>query len=290
VSFNGLRFNDGLSQIFAYFSYSETFIESNYKAAFDAMVKKCKEPKQLQCRSKSTPMIPRSKSCKPPPKNSSSCNKVLSKEHVHCVSKDKYPCCDHNSSDEKESDMSDVCETPKKNRNCPVQQCEELEECRPPSRDCAEKRKKKKGFFASCCPCCVKRPISRPQCEEECRPVSRACGGKNIKMTQTSPEDFARAKKCLKAAMAEEKRRQKMYGKKKKSKGNNSCVEERERGCKIEKPRKSKESCEMSCQEKEKNEKAYEKAREKYRMKRKKMEKKISKALSKEKQRQKQKC
>lgn len=86
-------------------------------------------------------------------------------------------------------------------------------------------------------------------------------------MTQTSPKDFADAKRALKAAIKEEKRQQSMN---RKPTSKNGCSGERKN------VRRTKEE---NLHEKEKNRIALQKARAKYCQKRKKMEEKINREL-----------
>lgn len=94
-------------------------------------------------------------------------------------------------------------------------------------------------------------------------------------MTQTCPEDFKRAKRCLKLAIKEEKRRLKAYGRNQR-KSKSECAE------KMQKSQKDGGVGGCDDREKEKREADYRKARDKYRQKRKQMEKQINKALEKE--------
>lgn len=226
------------------------------------------ETKKKQLRCKSAPTIPSScdnsmrETC-----GDENGKRKISIQHQHCVSMDKYPCCDQDSDSEEEAKPKTASL-----RNCP------------PNRKSSQKspgtpiKSEKRGFFAKCCPCFSKKPKVRPSINDNSRPASRACGANNVKQTQTSPDDFERAKRCLKASMKEEKRRQKVYGKNKKSEDKVDCSE----------MRKLRTNQPNDC-DKEKSEGEYKKARDKYRQKRKKMEQKINKSLEKEK-RQEEKC
>lgn len=225
-------------------SAHEQFIEDDYKRAFESMkrrlkAKKCKMQESMRKRLEETTKPPCCKvassceinKCRKPSKPKEC------EEHQHCVTKEKYPCCDHDSDEE--------------------------EPCRPP----------KKGFFGKCCPCCVstKAPVSKcQQLEEESRPCSS--DPYQNRRTQTTTEDFQVAKKAFKEAMIEERKRQKMYGKKA-MKDTNECT-----GGEQAKPKRKK--CKLT--DKEKNEAKYRLARDKYRQRRKKMEQSINKQLERE--------
>lgn len=191
----------------------------------------------------------------------SSCDEEVGPPHVHCVTKDKYPCCDQDSDDEMPDMLSKKGEASGRSSCFPS-----------PERPLPPKRKS--NLFAKCCPCCVKKP--KVKAGKGSRPSSR--DPRNAKRTQTSPEDFKLAKKCLKAAMAKQKVRQKMYGINKKAHGKAdallSCADMR--GGDAE-----GDLCEDD-ESKQKREDEYKIARAKYREKRKKLELKINKALENE--------
>lgn len=211
------------------------------------------EKKANQGRCKSAPAIP--SFCEN--STSESCSEEDEKPKKsgpdNCVSPDKYPCGGEESESEEEVKL-------KISKKCPSKREKNRRSATPA-------KPQKKGFFAKCCSCCVKKPIARP--------VSKACGPKNVKQTQTDPADLKRALKCYKEAIKEEMRRQKAYGKDKKSKGKNDCASIRK-------------SSEKQFEDRDRvSEAEYIKAREKYRQNRKKMEEKINKSLENEKKKQK---
>lgn len=120
--------------------------------------------------------------CQSSPAIPSSCRKTSTVRFTPCVesesSEEECPC-----------DLSpkDSCQLYRNKKNPPPRQ-----------------PKVKKGFFAKCCPCCVKAPPnlcpSKPMLE---------CG--YGKMTQTTAADFKCAVNRMKRAKAEEKKREKLY-------------------------------------------------------------------------------
>lgn len=190
--------------------------------------------------------------------------------HRHCVTIDNYPCCDQD---------SDVAESDEDNRDSKSAASRDELKAKQASR-CSKVdpygcEPKQRGFLSKCCPCCFKRPVSRPAFEriDDSRPSSANHGKK---MTQTCPDDFKRAKKCFEAQLKEEKRLQKMYGKSGAIRDTMKCADERCKSINGE-----LDDCEDPAT-KEKRELAYKKARQEYRIKRKKMEAKLTKALEKE--------
>lgn len=228
--------------------------------------KKGKEMKDYK-RSKSAPVIPIIKDIQcDDSRESTDSNKLVGDQtqirivHNHRVAKSKrnqYPCCD------KDSDSENFCRAKPNMRR---RTTNEAPYPKPP---------KKKGFLEACCPCCIKkRPMSRPSpnCNFDVasRPSTRSNGGKafkNMKCSQTSPEDFKLAKKKLREAITEEKKRAKQQNKVKKS------FDTLKKGEENEKLKHQKNN------ERINNE--YIKARERYHHKRRKMEQEIEKSLRK---------
>ncbi|CAO1318675.1 unnamed protein product [Diamesa tonsa] len=136
------------------------------------------------------------------------------------------------------------------------------------------KPRKKKGFFAKCCSCCSKKPKPKRQPKHSCNTSPRPKHPHNIKMTQTSPLDFKNAKKVLKKAIKEEKKRKKMEAKSNKSIDNIKRKEEKAR-------HKMENSHNKSEVHKYKSEEEYKKAKAKSRAKRKMMEQKVERSLKK---------
>lgn len=211
--------------------------------------------------------------------------------HRHCITKDKYPCCDHDSDEEKNKPdemrksrskpASTTCQIPKRQCEQPkgYDDMSEFEEeaCESESKldlktkrkrsskrsiDCPEKPKK--GFLTKCCPCLVKKPVIRP--------ISQFCSTKTTKLTQTTSQDLKCAMKTLRAAIKEEKKRQVRYGKNKKVKESSLGTE-----CTVI----VDESC-LSEDELKKKDTEYRKARDKYRQRRRQMEENIIKEFEKE--------
>lgn len=256
--------------------------------------KECKSnPKEC----KSTPVIPSTYICEPKlvVRNrgcfASERTAPTRSDHKHFVSEDKFPCCDQDSDEEKGrskrcDDNNDIVQKKSKPKLCrdKIDECDEEPqlECklnrksrsRPPTRH-TKPRREKKGFWAHCCPCCVKKTFLCPEAESEFSPSAGACG--NVKATQTTPEDFRKALRCLKVQIKAEKNRQKLYRRKEKSNMLKCCGE-----C-----GGLNNTHEPDCPEKKKIEEQYRKASAKYHDKRKKMEKMINKSLMKE-QKQKQ--
>lgn len=136
------------------------------------------------------------------------------------------------------------------------------------------KPRKKKGFFARCCPCCSKKPKPKRQPKYTCKMTPRPKHHHNMKMTQTSPLDFKNSKKVLKNAIKEEKKRKKMESKSNKSIDNIRQKEEKAR-------HKMENSHCKSEVHKCKSEEEYKKAKAKRRAERKKMEQKVERSLKK---------
>lgn len=187
--------------------------------------------------------------------------------HRHCVSSDKYPCCDQDSDDE----INEKVEVEVAENKCKSKRSTKKRKSRNSSK---AKKPAKKGFFASCCSCLIKKSKPVPCPDPMSRPSSN-CG--NGKTTQTSADDFKRAKKCLKMSIEQEKRRLKMYRRNKKK-----PIDKFE--CTREEPKMCIDGVEVEPSQRDlmKKEADYKKTREKYLEKRQKMEKKISKALAKE--------
>lgn len=240
-------------------------VKSKICAIFDDEEGKVKKPKKSTLAPRrDTPRYPCSqvgkenngarsaaKDCRrPATKNETSCGEEdveegKPKAFRRFLSQDKYPCCVEDSDAERPTsrqlDSNSGCDLPKKSKKPPP-------------------RPQKKGFMSKCCPCCVKRPKSRPTYEGDSRPCSNDDGAANMKATQTTPADLAQAKRCFNSSVAKEKQRKKMYGRK---------MQQQQQGEKA-----------MTVVD-------YRKAREKYMQRRKKMETQISKSLEKEKKKEK---
>ncbi|CRL03459.1 CLUMA_CG016470, isoform A [Clunio marinus] len=186
---------------------NEHFICAKYKENFIQMMNKKNNLMKVhtQKRSKSSPLIGCKNSSNISCGNSSQQSvvkkiseevcvkpKCRSPEHVHCVTKDGFPCCDHDS--ESESDEFGQSE----------------EECYP-----------KPSMKASA----SKRPKSRPSCDPCGEGKDKATSAS--KRTQTTDSDFKKAKKTMKKAIKEEKARQKRYGGNKRF-GGNQCARDKD--------------------------------------------------------------
>lgn len=199
-----------------YFSPHEPFTEDNYEEVLEKMKRKhCgkksekkrrvktklenpQPPCDERCSDVETLRKPSKTECGKPAKLE--CETFEPQEHKHWVTKDKYPCCDQDSDEEEPSVNVRPSASVK-----PINDSKQTVETKPP----------KKGFFASCCPCCVKKPKARPASAivRTSRPPS-CSDDPNNRLTQTTPQDFELAKKRLKEAIKEEKKRQKLSGKK----------------------------------------------------------------------------
>lgn len=236
----------------------ETFLDCHYKDVLEEYLKgkadalkKCRKDPEHKRRTKSAPADP----CKP------RCSRSKSSVRKSDASINSFGCStDHSKHSEpriKLSEHSHRTERSERSRRDEV--------CKP---------RKKKGFFAKCCPCCSKKPKPRHPTKLTCRMTPRPRHLHNIKMTQTCPLDFKNSKKVLKKAIIEEKKRKKMEAKSNKSIDNIRRKEERARD-------KRESSYCKSEVHKCKSEEEYKRARAKNREKRKKMEEKVERSLRK---------
>lgn len=270
----------------------ETFMYREYECAFQKVLAE----RKAQARCKSLPAVTGGDSC-PPPRSDSRCPP---KPFVPCNVKSTCPkvedsCC--------ESNPSQTCASPSFGQNIKARRdgCTGCPRAKPPQRHdkcersalceledsdacivcpenprinykCKSRRpptpmvmRKNKGFFASCCPCCVKKYYCK-KLEE--RPVTSGCSP-NAKLTQTTKEDFSMSRKRLQQAMREERQRQSLYARR----NSNACKARRDICPAIDDdedfddPRKILKR---------------EKAREKYCLKRRKMEQRLTKSLEKQ--------
>lgn len=155
--------------------------------------------------------------------------------HAHCVTKEKFPCCDDD-----ESPFNS----------------EDEDECK--------KKSEKRGFPL----CCLKKPAVESSANIKVASATSMCP-ENAKKCQTAADDFKLAQEYYKKALANEKKRQKLYSRQ------NVRVSSR---CANMRAQYEK----LSEKEREKVEAEYKKAKTIYRQRRKKMEAKALKSLDKE--------
>lgn len=217
-----------------------------------------------------------------------SCSIQDSEEEDDCDSRSRLKQDSKCSLSSQQSTMQKECNKPRKSsmkKHCKLadnsNDFEEnyVEDCKTSSKESISKQrgcdgiknsatayKENKGFWGTLC---FKKPRAKPLCSDGSRPVSRAC---NVKETQTSSQDLKVAQKIYKAALKEEKKLNKLYGKDKKTPKNlRSCAEERA------KAERGETVCGKPVSERE-----FQNALDKYRQKRKNMEKAITKELEKE--------
>lgn len=232
----------------------DKFKEADYEKAFEKLISS--QPIGCKMKSKSTPVIPL-KRCMKSEDSIIKCTPKSNRLSSICETSEE-------SESESSSDDECPCEPKKKYQPKPA-----AKKCpyKPPrvATPMPKKPKKKKGFFASCFPCCVKRVGTAV------RPVTMGKSG-NSKITQTTKEDFKCSIKVLNNAKKNERKRKQSY---------KSSGRYRKGDGKGEPMYCPKDLDSAECEDPKKIQK-FEQAREKFFQRRLKMESQIAKSLEKQ--------